>query len=50
MLKNKDIKQLINYHQAQLDHMPVGLLEKDKDLAADDFNWIDALKATLIPF
>ncbi len=50
MLKNDDIKRLIKYHQAQLDHMPVGLLEKNKDLVADDFNWIDAMKAALRPF
>lgn len=50
MLKNNDIKRLIDYHQKQLGLMPVGELEKNKDLAADDFNWIDVLKATLIPF
>jgi hypothetical protein len=50
MLKNEDIKRLIKYHQTQLDHMPVEKLEANSDLAADDFAWIDALKATLIPF
>lgn len=50
MLKNNDAKRLIEYHQEQLNHMPVGLLEENKDIAADDFAWIDALKATLIPF
>lgn len=50
MLKNNDVKRLIKYHQEQLNHMPVGLLEENKDIAADDFAWIDALKATLIPF
>lgn len=50
MLKDKDIKRLIKYHQEQLNHMPIEKLEANRDLAADDFNWIDALKATLIPF
>lgn len=46
----QDVQERLAYEQCKLAHMPIDELQKNSELARDDFDTIDLLKALLMPF